>query len=463
MKNFIIKKQENKKISYVLVAIIWLLVWQTIAMIVNNPLLLPSITDSLKALIGFIGEGSFYLNCISTLLRTLASIILSYFLGIGIAWLAYRNENLERLLSLPVAFFKAVPVMAIIIYFIIMVNSDYVAILVSFLMCFPVVYTNALAGYNSCDEKLLELAQVNKLSFWETYKYIYIPSMRENLKSALSLIAGMSWKAVIAAEILAIPASSIGYEMLNAKYYLETPSLFAYIAVVIALSIGLEKLIIKFTQRQRIIEVKTRAEQKNIEIGPDNLSCTISFEDVSKSFDGKSVLNSLSFNLKTGETLAIMAPSGSGKTTIGRILAGLESVDSGKVEFDGDIKLSYLFQEDRLIPWMNVYNNIVIGNIPCADKDNILEISRKLEIEEYLEMYPDQLSGGISHRVAIARAMISNSNVFILDEPFRGLDEELKNRVIERIWPEISNDKAVLLISHNQEDCNNLSDRIINL
>ena len=457
MKNFTIKKQKNKGISFVLVAIVWLAIWQISAMLVNNPLLLPSIPSSVKALVSLIGEGDFYLNCLATLIRTLASIILSYYLGIFVAWLAYRVKNIERLLSLPVAFFKAVPVMAIIIYFIIIVDSDYVSILVSFLMCFPIVYNNALAGFNDTKIEYLELAQVFKLSTYQTFRYIYLNSMRENLKSALSLIAGMSWKAVIAAEILAIPARAIGYEMLNAKYYLQTPELFAYIAVVILLSLGLEKIIISLANKNNRVSLKLKGQKT------EKANINISVDRITKTFENKKVLDEVSFSVSNGEVLAIMAPSGSGKTTIARILAGLDKQDSGNLLIDGELSLSYLFQEDRLMPWMDVYNNIVIGNLNGATRDEIIEIASKLEIEDYLKMYPNKLSGGISHRVALARTMISDSNFIILDEPFRGLDHELKQRIIDGVWADFCKDKAVILISHNQEECNKLANRIIKI
>ena len=133
--------------------------------------------------------------------------------------------------------------MAIIIYVILVASADWVAVIVCFLMCFPVVYTNVLAGLDGMSRELLELARIYRLTAFQKIRYIYRPGITPQVNSAVMLIAGLSWKAVVAAEVLSIPKYSLGYEMINAKYYLETPTLFAYIFVIVVLSIAIERLI----------------------------------------------------------------------------------------------------------------------------------------------------------------------------------------------------------------------------
>ncbi len=107
--------------------------------------------------------------------------------------------------------------MAIIIYVILIAEADWVAIIVCFLMCFPIVYTNILAGLDSMGNELKEMACVYKLNDVQKVIYIYGPSVKPQINSALRLICGLSWKAVVAAEVLSIPKYSIGYEMINSN------------------------------------------------------------------------------------------------------------------------------------------------------------------------------------------------------------------------------------------------------
>ncbi|MCQ2551070.1 MAG: ATP-binding cassette domain-containing protein [Clostridia bacterium] len=438
MKNF-----TTKKIN-ILTLIFWLALWQILSMIISKPLLLPSIPETVIAFIEMLKVKTFYLDVFATITRCIASIAISFVLGVIFALLSARKRWLEVILKGPVSFFKTVPVMAIIIYFIILVESNFVAVLVAFLMCFPVCYQNTLEGLKAVNIEYVELGKVYGLTKMQMVKYIYLPSISSQLKSALSLIAGLSWKAVIAAEVLSIPARSIGYEMMNAKYYLNTAELFAYILVVILLSILMEKGIKAISIKEFALKLDERPKEGKV---------NIYLEDVDKSYGDRKVLTSYNFSLIYNKVETLKAPSGSGKTTVARIIAGLEDIDKGKIHSDGKVLLSYLFQEDRLLPWMNVYDNIYIG---VRNREKILDILSELELSEYIYSMPDELSGGLKHRVALARALASEANVLILDEPFRGLDDELKGRILDRCWEKYTLDKAVLLITHDEGLANTL-------
>ena len=148
------------------------------------------------------------------------------------------------------------------------------------------------------------------------------------------------------------------------------------------------------------------------------------------------------------------------------IIAGLIEADAGRVVVRGaaDVKLSFLFQEDRLLPWLTVYDNMALGRINDAGHELDAEIrttAEALELTEVLFSLPAELSGGMRHRVSLGRTFLSNANLMILDEPFRGLDEELKDRIVERLWKETTKGKTVILISHNSGDCEKLSEKVV--
>lgn len=554
---------------WVAICLFWLALWQGAALLVRNSLLLPSPAETLAALVALLGQKAFYLQAAWTIFRCLLAMLLSFAAGTVCAWLAYRRDWIRRLLALPVSFFKAVPVMAIIIYVILLVNSNWVAVPVCFLMCFPVAYTNLLGGLEAVSDELLEVAAVYELDGGQRLRLLYIPALLTPVRTALQLIAGLAWKAVVAAEVLAIPTYSLGYQMLQAKYYLETPQLFAYIAVIVILSIGFEKLICRLVEPlawkaydgsrlRRWLDAKNAAQKQEPENGREagaassdagqmptgkvlqTQSCSmrkgVGFGDsrkgnigggnfvapavtvrhVSKAFDGQCALRDLSLCLEAGQITALMGPSGVGKTTLARMLAGLTLPDSGMIIIDGTYRLSFLFQEDRLLPWLNIYDNIALAFLNarrrfiCSDAvgascprgsdasdlrrnthaadlftlqkharltalpasrqlsgaeidRRIHELAEALELTDVLNKLPAELSGGMRYRAAMGRALAAPSELLILDEPFRGLDEALKRRIIDRTWEAETQGKTVLLITHRPEDSETLAQRTLTL
>lgn len=490
-------ERKNNPGAAALTVMFWLILWQLAAVLVNKPLLLPGPVDTAKTLMALAGTPKFYLNIGWTLCRCMVSMALSFVLGALASACAYRISAVRRLLSLPVGFFKAVPVMAIIIYVILIAEADWVAIIVCFLMCFPIVYTNILSGLDSVSPELKEVAYVYRLTGMQQLRYIYAPSVRTQVNSAVRLIAGLSWKAVVAAEVLSIPKYSLGYEMINAKYYLETPTLLAYIVVIVTLSIGIERLISlclsktesraytgsKLLKKNRVASCGAAPAGEGA--GKSGGAPVIELSNINKRYGDKTVLDHLTVTFERGEMSIVEGPSGIGKTTLARIISGLEAPDSGQVTADTEKTVAYLFQEDRLIPWLNVYDNLAVGILAdagacgrggghgcgragvqaCAGAgarnlskrilpkdDMIVEMAQALEISDALWKLPSELSGGMKHRVALGRTFLAPANVMILDEPFRGLDESLRRRILDNLWPKATSGKTVIVITHQPGD-----------
>ena len=181
-----------------------------------------------------------------------------------------------------------------------------------------------------------------------------------------------------------------------------------------------------------------------------------------KSFDGKVVLDHVSLTLESGGTACLMAPSGRGKTTLLRCIAGLETPDSGQIT-DLPERIAYVFQEDRLCDGFSAVDNIRLVTGKALGEGEIRRHLEELGLAGSLDQPVRELSGGMRYRAAMGRAFAAPSELLILDEPFRGLDEALKRRIIDRMWEAETQGKTVLLITHRSEDSETLAQYALRL
>ena len=153
----------------------------------------------------------------------------------------------------------------------------------------------------------------------------------------------------------------------------------------------------------------------------------IRLKDIHKTYqvDGRTfpVLNGVDLEIPEGKITVILGQSGCGKTTLLRLTGGLESADSGEVRWDGAHKTAFVFQEPRLMPWLNVWNNIIFGlKKNQVDQEKIQDIVSTVNLSGFEKAYPSQLSGGMQQRAAIARALAYEPTFILMDEPFAALD-----------------------------------------
>lgn len=486
------EKKGKKALNWLSLSAVWLLIWQLAAWLADSQLLLPGPADALRALLLLLKEKEFYLNAGWTIGRCLMVVALSFAAGVLASWAAYRFSWARRLLSLPVAFLKAVPVMAVVIYIILLADSDWVAVIVGFFLCFPVVYTNLLEGLDSVADEFLELVSICRVKGWAQIRLLFLPGILTQMKAACQLIAGLSWKAVVAAEVLSIPRYSLGYEMVNAKYYLETPALFAYILVIVALSWLFAQGVKRWMkavewkpyQGSRVLknqkgESRGQSKDKRQEraaAGQAGLAAPeVVVSHLDKAFAGKEVLKDFSMTFPAAKVTALMGPSGQGKTTLMRIIAGLDTADRGQVRFRGraglkensaKTEIAFLFQEERLLPWLNVFDNMALPLLCRGLEEKELRrqvenMAENLELLPALYQLPGQLSGGMRSRAALGRTFFMEGKLMILDEPFKGIDEDLKKRILNALWKKNAEGRTVILVTHNREDAAALAERIV--
>ena len=220
--------------------LVWLAVWQLIAWWVDAPILLVSPLTALKRLLELAFEAAFWRAVAFSVGRILLGFLLSALLG---AVLAYRFRRVRELLMPLVAAVKAVPVASFVILVLLWVSSRNLSVVISLLIGFPVIYANVLAGLDSTDPRLIEMARVFRVPFRRQLSTVYLSQVAPFLRSGLSLAIGLCWKSGVAAEVIGIPSGSIGEKLYKAKIYLETPDLFCWTVAVVVLSIGCEKLL----------------------------------------------------------------------------------------------------------------------------------------------------------------------------------------------------------------------------
>lgn len=183
----------------------------------------------------------------------------------------------------------------------------------------------------------------------------------------------------------------------------------------------------------------------------------LEFKDVSLFFDNKKVLENFSFTAKENVCTTVLGPSGGGKTTILRLAAGLTKPTTGMVTPFNYIKASFLFQEDRLLPWSTALENITALGVSKERAEKYLALLGLAGEEKAL---PHELSGGMKRRVAIARTLAYGGDLFFLDEPLQGLDVKTAGE-IQSILKEELMGKTVFMITHSPAEAFALAQRLV--
>ena len=167
------------------------------------------------------------------------------------------------------------------------------------------------------------------------------------------------------------------------------------------------------------------------------------------------------FNLKVekGEVVTLFGPSGCGKTTILRLISGLNEPRKGEI-FNKFKKMTYFFQENRLLTWKNALENVLLV-MDKADQNSVLKLFSKVGLSQKDALkYPNELSGGMRQRVAFVRAIVTKPDLLLMDEPFSGLDYDMKEILIDIVSQRVSEGMSIILVTHDRMEAVKMSNRI---
>lgn len=198
----------------------------------------------------------------------------------------------------------------------------------------------------------------------------------------------------------------------------------------------------------------------------------LSFDTLSKTYaDGTQALDGITVRVGTGEILALVGGSGCGKTTLLRLIAGLDQASTGRIVLEGEeiheprADVGVIFQEPRLFPWLTVADNVAFGLLQLtafAREGLVANALVRVGLGGYEKRWPRELSGGQQQRVAIARALITRPKLLLMDEPFSALDATTRASLhghLLALWEESR--PTVVMVTHDVEEAVTLADRII--
>lgn len=201
------------------------------------------------------------------------------------------------------------------------------------------------------------------------------------------------------------------------------------------------------------------------------MSKLLEIKNLKKNYNTKEgeikAIDSFNLELNKGEIIALVGPSGCGKSTILSIVAKLDKDYSGKIIYDDNLKISYMLQNDALLPWLSVYDNALLGikiqNKVNEDTLNYVDYLFQLyNLNEFKKNYPKSLSGGMKQRVALIRTLALKPDLLLLDEPFSALDEQSRLLISDDVYKIVKKEnKTVILVTHNIEEAIYFADKVI--
>lgn len=443
-------------LSILLIPVAWqLLSWQ-----MAQPQLIPSFPDLIRALFRLVYSPGFLVSIGTTCLRACVGLLLSLAAASITAFLLNRSEAIRFLFMPWLSLLRSVPVISFILLALIFLNPEMIPLLIAFLTMYPLLTENLLKGLMNRRDSWKMLARQFHLNAWNRLFQINYPQLRPYLFSGLASAVGFGWRAIIMGEVLSQCVDGIGKRMKEAQVFIDVPELIAWTLVAIVLSWLTDKLISRLSDWQPSVRYRHSAvELQAVSLKPNDICLT----DVSY-FYGVHHMNII---LKTGKIYALSAPSGQGKTTLLQLLNGTLRPTGGEITGLPQ-QTANLFQEPTLLPQLTAKENIMLGGAAYYDRAILEQQSLRLltafQLEKQAEMYPAALSYGQQQRVALARALMFPAGLLLLDEPFNGLDVELR-QLVARFLVEWQQEKqaTVVFSSHHADEIRAMNAEVITL
>jgi ABC-type nitrate/sulfonate/bicarbonate transport system ATPase subunit/ABC-type nitrate/sulfonate/bicarbonate transport system permease component len=392
----------------------------------------------------------FYLDISATLLRGLTGFLIAGTFALLMAVLSVHRPFWKSFFHPVVVILRSIPVISVVLIALLWFSPPSLPVFIALLTMFPILYQNILSGLELTDIKLVEMAKLYHKNSINRFLMIYLPGARKIMLDGMATAMGFGWRAIIIGEALANPAHAIGTGMKKAQSFIQMDHLLAWTVVAIFISFVFDFIIRQFNKTERKSGLKIRKDPEP-EVQMKNIYQTqFEIKNIAKSFNKSTLIHINKLTLSRKNIYLFDSPSGSGKTTCFKIISGILKNDRSNLSVHATFSMA--FQDYRLIPWLTVKENIAFPlqtypKISITQQKNIDKLIQLLDSEHLQEAFPATLSGGEVKRIEVIRALTYPADILILDEPFAGLDQANKLKLIDAIEDYIEQYEAVVLIA----------------
>ena len=441
----------------------WLVVWQVVSMLDSSGILLCGPLDALLALCRLSSTQTFWSSIWFSTLRIVAGVLLGYIIAGVLAAASWHTSTVRILLQPALLAIKSTPVACVVVILLIWTGAANVSVITVLLLVVPAIYFALCAGLDNMDAGRRELFEVFGVRGRRHFFALTWPAVLPYLEAASSTVLGMSWKAGIAAELIGVPAGSLGERIYQAKLLLETPDLFAWTFCVICLSWLFEHGAMALLRGTwpHAAKLALRAPRDLMESGHRNSDASLRAQGLLIGYGAEPLCEPLGFSLGPSSCLCLQAPSGTGKTTLLYTVARLQRPLAGSLENTARGR-SMMFQDTRLVEDLDAIDNILLFARRGFSRKDARDLACELLPKDALSRPVRELSGGQRRRVELARAFAAPGELVLLDEPFGGLDAQAHSCALAFVKRHDAG-RIVVFATHDADDARALGAQILEL
>ncbi len=490
----------KNKLLPVIPVIIALIGWQFYVQATHNELL-PGPLSSLKALIDLATSHVLIIDCLSSLKRVFIGFcfaaVTGIVLGLAMGLIARLRMAFVPIIELlrPIPPLAWIPI-AITLFGIGDLSSSFVI----FIGAFYPIFTNTLLGVREVPITYIDAAKMLGASNWRIYRQVILPSALPSIFAGLRIGLGTAWACVVAAEMIAA-RSGLGYEIQLNRQLLQLDRVVAGMAVIGLIGVTMNTLMHwlelyclpwekisgagsglseprPYTSLAPTSPSLPDRPSELINLASTNvvptklLGAAVQLDKVAFSYGSTNIIDDISLSIKPSEFFCLLGSSGCGKTSLLRLIAGLNQPTAGKVTINGGMivnhrsEITMVFQAGALFPWLTALENIAFSlqSRGLSKTKALVEAKSILAIVSLTHLaahYPNQLSGGQQQRIALARALAYQPHLILLDEPFAALDSQTRELLQEDISLLLANmGVTVILVTHDIREAVFMADRV---
>lgn len=441
----------------------WLVVWQVVSMLDSSGILLCGPLDALLALCRLSSTQTFWSSIWFSTLRIVAGVLLGYIIAGVLAAASWHTSTMRILLQPALLAIKSTPVACVVVILLIWIGAANVSVITVLLLVVPAIYFALCAGLDNMDAGQRDLFEIFGVCGRRRFFALIWPAILPYLEAASSTVLGMSWKAGIAAELIGVPAGSLGERIYQAKLLLETPDLFAWTFCVICLSWLFEHGAMALLRGTwpRAAKLALRAPRDLRASGHGNSDASLRAQGLLIGYGAEPLCEPLGFSLGPSSCLCLQAPSGTGKTTLLHTVARLQRPLAGSLENTAR-GCSMMFQDTRLVEDLDAIDNILLFARPGFTRKDARDLVCELLPKDALSRPVRELSGGQRRRVELTRAFAAPGELVLLDEPFGGLDAQAHSCALAFVKRHGAG-RIVVFATHDADDAQALGAQILEL